>query len=60
MGGKETTGTPIGRPLLDACQSPPGVATGAPSRRSGEGEGEIGGGGGGWINVGVRVRGEGD
>ena len=56
VGGKETTGTPIGRPLPDVRQAPPGVDTGAQRWRSGEGKGEGGRGGGRGISVEARVR----
>ena len=51
MGSKETTGAPVGKPLKDALQEPPGVDIGAQSGRIGKGKG----GGGGRD---VRVRGE--
>ena len=58
MVGKETTGTPIGRPLPDASQSPLGVATIVQSGISGEDKDEGGRGGG--RNVRARVRREGE
>ena len=42
VGGKETTGAPVGRPLLDARQSPLGVAAGEQIGRSGNGGGDGG------------------
>ena len=56
MGGAETTGTPVGRPLPDARQAPPGVVAVAQcssiSGRYIDGEGGRG--------IDVRARGEGE
>ena len=42
VGGTETTGAPLGRPLLDVLQAPPGVDAGAQSGRNCNGGGDGG------------------